>query len=117
RRALVVVRIDEDAQTVRRRNGVATREVADDLDGLGVERAHFHVERRRVVEDAEFGPLARLAAFSRIALQERIDRGGSLTDRFADFARYADRGRRCIDGDGFHTIRRHGYGSGERERE
>ena len=86
RRAAIVVRVDQHANPVARRLVVAPREVGDDLVRLGVERAHLHEERGRVVGDAELGRLRRLGALSRLALDEAPDRRHGLPHVFREAA-------------------------------
>ena len=73
--APVVIRVDADGNPVRRRPGVAARELRGDAARLAVERAHADVDGVVGVGDAHLGALARGLAFVRIPLGELAHHG------------------------------------------
>ncbi len=71
--SLVVVRIDDDGDPVRRRLCVPARQEAGDLGRFRIVRQDRDVEMLRVVRDARLGREARRRAFLRFALNEPVD--------------------------------------------
>jgi hypothetical protein len=80
RRAPIVIRVDQHAHPVARRIVVAPCQIRDDLAGVVVVGADLHEQRRRVVGDAELGPLARLAVVVRLTLAEGAGRRHRVPD-------------------------------------
>ena len=79
-----MIGIDEDADPVRGRIAVATHQILDDFVRLAVVRAHVHVQRGRVVRDAELGGLGGFRAFTRLPLHEIAHQRRPAPDVFAE---------------------------------
>ena len=70
---LVVVRVDDELELLRRRAHVAPRQERHDAVGRGIVHAREHVEVPVVEGDARLGAEAALLSFVRLVLQELVD--------------------------------------------
>ncbi len=102
RRPLVVIRVDQHVDPIRRRVGIAPGQEAHDAIRIGIKGVHADVDRRGVKRHARLGPHRPGRAFERLALNECGDRGRLRPGGIAQVAIENDGKSAFADRDGGH---------------